>query len=224
MGIATPAAQSLTTVSTETPILFTAVTDPVSAELVKSMKKPEGLATGTSDMSPIKKQVSLLRKVMPKVKRVGIMYTTSERNSEVQVKQAKKIFQEAGIKTSVKGISSTNDVQDTAKSLMSKTEVLFVPTDNIIASSVTLLGNLSKELKVPVVGGSADMVPSGLLFSYGADYEALGCQTARQAVKILKGKDVAKVPSEYPQNLKVVVNEDMAKELGIDVSSIKNNK
>lgn len=161
---------------------------------------------------------------MPKVKRVGIMYTTSERNSEVQVKQAKKIFQEAGIKTSVKGISSTNDVQDTAKSLMSKTEVLFVPTDNIIASSVTLLGNLSKELKVPVVGGSADMVPSGLLFSYGADYEALGCQTARQAVKILKGKDVAKVPSEYPQNLKVVVNEDMAKELGIDVSSIKNNK
>ncbi|CQD49697.1 ABC transporter substrate-binding protein [Streptococcus agalactiae] len=107
---------------------------------------------------------------------------------------------------------------------MSKTEVLFVPTDNIIASSVTLLGNLSKELKVPVVGGSADMVPSGLLFSYGADYEALGRQTARQAVKILKGKDVAKVPSEYPQNLKVVVNEDMAKELGIDVSSIKNNK
>ncbi|MFX9692312.1 ABC transporter substrate binding protein, partial [Acinetobacter baumannii] len=90
---------------------------------------------------------------------VGIMYTTSERNSEVQVKQAKKIFQEAGIKTSVKGISSTNDVQDTAKSLMSKTEVIFVPTDNIIASSVTLLGNLSKELKVPVVGGSADMVP-----------------------------------------------------------------
>lgn len=155
LGIATPAAQSLTTVSTETPILFTAVTDPVSAELVKSMKKPEGLAT---------------------------------------------------------------------KSLMSKTEVIFVPTDNIIASSVTLLGNLSKELKVPVVGGSADMVPSGLLFSYGADYEALGRQTARQAVKILKGKDVAKVPSEYPQNLKVVVNEDMAKELGIDVSSIKNNK
>ncbi|MFS6009439.1 ABC transporter substrate-binding protein [Streptococcus agalactiae] len=224
LGIATPAAQSLTTVSTETPILFTAVTDPVSAELVKSMKKPEGLATGTSDMSPIKKQVSLLRKVMPKAKRVGIMYTTSERNSEVQVKQAKKIFQEAGIKTSVKGISSTNDVQDTAKSLMSKTDVLFVPTDNIIASSVTLLGNLSKELKVPVVGGSADMVPSGLLFSYGADYEALGRQTARQAVKILKGKDVAKVPSEYPQNLKVVVNEDMAKELGIDVSSIKKNK
>ena len=81
-------------------------------------------------MSPIKKQVSLLRKVMPKAKRVGIMYTTSERNSEVQVKQAKKIFQEAGIKTSVKGISSTNDVQDTAKSLMSKTDVLFVPTDN----------------------------------------------------------------------------------------------
>lgn len=88
--------------STETPILFTAVTDPVSAELVKSMKKPEGLATGTSDMSPIKKQVSLLRKVMPKAKRVGIMYTTSERNSEVQVKQAKRSSKRRGLKQVLK--------------------------------------------------------------------------------------------------------------------------
>lgn len=223
LGIATPAAQSLVAASSETPILFTAVTDPVSADLVKTMKKPGGLATGTSDMSPINKQVELLQKVMPNLKKVGIMYTTSERNSEVQVEAAKKAFKKAGIKTVVKGIASTNDVQDTAKSLMDQTEVLFVPTDNTIASSVTLLSELSKEMKIPVVGGSADMVPKGVLFSYGTDYEELGRQTAQQALKILKGKKAKEIPAEYPKALKVVVNDGMAKTLGVDVSSIKEN-
>lgn len=223
LGIATPAAQSLLVASSETPILFTAVTDPVSADLVKTMKKPGGLATGTSDLSPVTKQVELLQKVMPQVKKVGIMYTTSERNSEVQVAAAKKAFKKAGIKTIVKGIASTNDVQDTAKSLMGQTEVLFVPTDNTVASSVSLLSDLSKEMKIPVVGGSADMVPSGVLFSYGADYEELGRQTAKQAIAILKGKKAKEIPTAYPKSLKVVVNEEMAKTLSIDVSSIKEN-
>ncbi|MDY5636899.1 MAG: ABC transporter substrate-binding protein [Streptococcus orisratti] len=221
LGIATPAAQSLVAASSDVPILFTAVTDPVSAKLVKSMEKPGGNATGTSDMSPIDKQVELLQKVMPDVKKVGIMYTTSERNSEVQVEEAKKAFKKAGIETSVKGISSTNDVQDTAKSLMNQTEVLFIPTDNTIVSSITLITDLSKEMKIPVVGGSADVVEKGVLFSYGADYEELGRQTADLAVKILKGKEPNQVAAEYPKALKVVVNEDMAKTLGIDVSGIK---
>lgn len=221
LGIATPAAQSLVNLASDQAILFTAVTDPISAKLIDTMEQPNGLATGTSDMSPIDKQVELLQKVMPDVKKVGIMYTTSERNSEVQVDEAKKAFKKAGIETVVKGISSTNDVQDTAKNLFDQAEVLFVPTDNTVASSVTLLTELSKEVKKPVVGGSADMVPAGVLFSYGADYEALGRQTAKQAIKILEGEKAADVAAEYPEALSVVVNDDMAKELGIDISSIK---
>lgn len=221
LGIATPAAQSLVTTTSDTPILFTAVTDPVSAKLVKSMKNPGGLATGTSDMSPIDEQVKLVQEVLPDAETVGIMYTTSERNSEVQVEEAEKLFKKAGIKVETKGISSTNDVQDTAKSLMKDVDVLFVPTDNIIASSVTLLGDLSKETKVPVVGGSADMVESGVLFSYGPDYEELGEQTAKLAVKVLEGEDVSKLSAEYPDALNVVVNEEMVDTLGVDVSSIK---
>ena len=221
LGIATPAAQTLSNLSTDVPVLFTAVTDPVSAKLVKTMENPEGIATGTSDMSPISKQVELLQKVMPNVKKVGIMYTTNERNSEVQVEEAKKEFAKAGIDVLTKGISSTNDVQDTAKSLMSQTQVLFIPTDNMIVSAISLITELSKEMKVPVVGGSADIVEQGVLFTYGANYEALGRQTAKLAVRIIKGEDVSKVSAEYPKTLNVVANDDMAKTLGIDLTSIK---
>lgn len=221
LGIATPAAQTLSNLSTDVPVLFTAVTDPVSAKLVKTMEKPEGIATGTSDMSPISKQVELLQKVMPNVKKVGIMYTTNERNSEVQVEEAQKEFAKAGIDILTKGISSTNDVQDTAKSLMSQTQVLFIPTDNMIVSAISLITELSKEMKVPVVGGSADIVEQGVLFTYGANYEALGRQTAKLAVRIIKGEDVSKISAEYPKTLNVVANDDMAKTLGIDLTSIK---
>lgn len=222
LGIATPAAQTLSNLSTDVPVVFTAVTDPVSAKLVDTMETPNGIATGTSDMSPISKQVELLQKVMPDVKKVGIMYTTNERNSEVQVEEAQKEFAKAGINVITKGISSTNDVQDTAKSLMSQTQVLFIPTDNMIVSAISLLTELSKEMKVPVVGGSADVVDQGVLFTYGANYEALGRQTAKLAVRIIKGEDVSKVASEYPKALNVVANDDMAKTLGIDLSSIEN--
>lgn len=221
LGIATPAAQTLSNLSTDVPVLFTAVTDPVSAKLVKTMEKPEGIATGTSDMSPISKQVELLQKVMPDVKKVGIMYTTNERNSEVQVEEAQKEFAKAGIDVLTKGISSTNDVQDTAKSLMSQTQVLFIPTDNMIVSAISLITELSKEMKVPVVGGSADIVEQGVLFTYGANYEALGRQIAKLAVRIIKGEDVSKISAEYPKTLNVVANDDMAKTLGIDLTSIK---
>lgn len=221
LGIATPAAQTLSNLSTDVPVLFTAVTDPVSAKLVKTMENPEGIATGTSDMSPISKQVELLQKVMPNVQKVGIMYTTNERNSEVQVEEAQKEFAKAGIDVLTKGISSTNDVQDTAKSLMSQTQVLFIPTDNMIVSAISLITELSKEMKVPVVGGSADIVEQGVLFTYGANYEALGRQTAKLAVRIIKGEDVSKVSAEYPKTLNVVANDDMAKTLGIDLTSIK---
>ena len=222
LGIATPAAQTLSNLSSDVPVVFTAVTDPVSAKLVDTMETPNGIATGTSDMSPISKQVELLQKVMPDVKKIGIMYTTNERNSEVQVEEAQKEFAKAGINVITKGISSTNDVQDTAKSLMSQTQVLFIPTDNMIVSAISLLTELSKEMKVPVVGGSADVVDQGVLFTYGANYEALGRQTAKLAVRIIKGEDVSKVAAEYPKALNVVANDDMAKTLGIDLSSIEN--
>ncbi|MFM0621090.1 ABC transporter substrate binding protein [Streptococcus suis] len=220
LAIATPSAQSLATVSTETPIVFTAVTDPLSADLVESIEKPGGLLTGTSDQAPIDKQVELLGQAVPDAKTVGILYTTSERNSEVQVEQAKELLEKAGYKVVVKGITSSNEVQDATTSLMKDVDALFIPTDNTIASTMTMIGELSVEYKVPVIGGSTDMVDEGGLLTYGTNYEALGRQTAKMAIKIIEGADVSETAVEYPETVSLHVNEDIAKQLGIDTSKL----
>lgn len=220
LAIATPAAQSLATVSTDVPVLFTAVTDPISAELVDFMEEPGGLLTGTSDQAPIDKQVELLGQALPDAKKVGILYTTSERNSEVQVEQAEKLLEKAGYEVELKGISSTNDVQDAATSLMKDVDAVFVPTDNTVASTMTMIGELSIEYKVPVIGGSTDMVDAGGLLTYGTNYEALGRQTAKIAIKIIEGADPAEVAVESPETVDLHVNQEMADKLGIDVSKL----
>ncbi|MGT2712621.1 ABC transporter substrate-binding protein [Streptococcus oriscaviae] len=220
LAIATPAAQSLATVSTDTPILFTAVTDPLSADLVSSIEEPGGLLTGTSDQAPIDKQVELLGQAVPDAKTVGILYTTSERNSEVQVEEAQALLEKAGYKVVIKGITNSNEVQDAATSLMQDVDAVFVPTDNTVASTMTMIGELSVEYKVPVIGGSTDMVDEGGLLTYGTNYEALGRQTAKMAIKIIEGADPAKTAVEYPETVNLYVNEEMAKKLGIDTSKL----
>ncbi|MCH1673009.1 ABC transporter substrate-binding protein [Streptococcus suis] len=220
LAIATPSAQSLATVSTETPIVFTAVTDPLSADLVESIEKPGGLLTGTSDQAPIDKQVELLGQAVPDAKTVGILYTTSERNSEVQVEQAKEAAEKAGYKVVVKGITSSNEVQDATTSLMKDVDALFIPTDNTVASTMTMIGELSVEHKVPVIGGSTDMVDEGGLLTYGTNYEALGRQTAKMAIKIIEGAKVSETAVEYPETVSLHVNEEMAQKLGIDTSKL----
>ncbi|WP_105135068.1 ABC transporter substrate-binding protein [Streptococcus suis] len=220
LAIATPSAQSLATVSTETPIVFTAVTDPLSAGLVESIEKPGGLLTGTSDQAPIDKQVELLGQAVPDAKTVGILYTTSERNSEVQVEQAKELLEKAGYKVVVKGITSSNEVQDATTSLMKDVDALFIPTDNTVASTMTMIGELSVEHKVPVIGGSTDMVDEGGLLTYGTNYEALGRQTAKMAIKIIEGANVSETAVEYPETVSLHVNEEMAQKLGIDTSKL----
>ncbi|MGT2722461.1 ABC transporter substrate-binding protein [Streptococcus porcinus] len=220
LAIATPAAQALATASTDIPIVFTAVTDPLSADLVKSLKKPGGLITGTSDQAPIAKQVTLLKEVLPKAREVGILYTSSERNSEVQVKKAEKELKKAGYRVSKKGISSSNEVQDATNSLMHTADALFVPTDNTVASTMTMIGQLSVEHQVPVIGGSTDMVDAGGLLTYGTNYSQLGRQVARQAVTILKGQNPATIPVELPKKVNLHVNRQQAQKLGIDLSHL----
>ncbi|MBF0778605.1 ABC transporter substrate-binding protein [Streptococcus cuniculi] len=224
LAIATPAAQSLANISTDTPVLFTAVTDPISADLVRSIKEPGGMLTGTSDQAPIDKQIELLGQAVPKAKTVGILYTTSERNSEVQVEEAKPLLEKAGYKVMTKGISNTNEVQDAVTSLMKSVDAVFVPTDNTVASTMTMIGELSLQYKVPVIGGSTDMVDDGGLLTYGTNYEALGRQTAKIAIRIMEGADPAKTAVEYPESVDLHVNETMAKKLGIDTSSLSVSK
>ncbi|NEW65602.1 ABC transporter substrate-binding protein [Granulicatella sp. zg-84] len=223
LAIATPSAQTLAMVSEKVPVLFTAVTDPVSAELVTSLENPSGLLSGTSDRVPLDKQVMLMKVLYPTIQKVGVLYHTSEQNSHIQVEELTQLLNKEQIEVVVKGVTNSHDIQDTASRLMKEVEVIMVPTDNLIASTMTLLGDLSTKYKVPIIGGSIDMVKEGGLFTYGTDYEFLGRQTAKMAIRLLKGEKIETMAVEYPEVVNLYVNEEIAKVLGIDTSILLKN-
>lgn len=221
LGIATPAAQSLATVNKDKPILFTAVTDAVDAGLVSSNEKPGANLTGTSDMVPIEKQIELLLSIEPDAETVGIIYNSSEPNSEIQANLAIEALEAAGVTPKVSTVTTTNDVQQALTSLAKEVDALYIPTDNTLASTAATVGKIAKEYKLPVVTGSTDQVEAGALATYGINYEALGRQTAQMVIKILKEEsEPAELAVETSEQLELVVNEDMAEALDINPDDI----
>ncbi|WP_165005028.1 MULTISPECIES: ABC transporter substrate-binding protein [unclassified Enterococcus] len=221
LGIATPAAQSLLNETTTIPLTVTAVTDLEQAKLVASNEKPGGNVTGTTDMVPIEKQIDLLLSIVPDAKTIGIMYNNGEANSKLQGDLAEKALKKAGVKVKVLTANSTNDVQQVTKSLAKDVDGIYIPTDNTFASAASIVGEVAKETKTPIVAGAVDQVKEGGLATIGIDYEALGKQTGIMAAKILDGKKPGDLPVESADDLALYVNKDMAEALGIDPSSIK---
>ena len=223
LAIATPSAQSLANTTQTTPVVFSAVTDPVSAKLVESKEHPGGNVTGTSDQSSdaISTQINLIKKVLPKAKTIGILYTQSEPNSVVQKDEAKRLLEEKGFTVVEKTILDSNNVKAAAESLMTEVDMVFVPTDNIISSTMETVKQVSIKHKVPVFGGSTEMVAVGGLYNYGTNYEELGRQTARMLVRILKGEKPDNIAVELPEKLELHTNQEMAAALGIDISRLE---
>ena len=223
LAIATPSAQSLANTTQTTPVIFSAVTDPVSAKLVESREHPGGNVTGTSDQSSdaISTQINLIKKVLPKAKTIGILYTQSEPNSVVQKDEAKRLLEEKGFTVVEKTILDSNNVKAAAESLMAEVDMVFVPTDNIISSTMETVKQVSIKHKVPVFGGSTEMVAVGGLYNYGSNYEELGRQTARMLVRILKGEKPENIAVELPEKLELHTNQEMAAALGIDISKLE---
>ncbi len=221
LAIATPAAQSLATAEQDKPILFTAVTDAVDAGLVESNEAPGMNLTGTSDMVPIDEQVALLLSIVPDAQTIGIIYNSSEPNSEIQANLAQAALEAAGVEVQVSTVTTTNDVQQVLTSLVQDVQGLYIPTDNTLASTAATVGEIAKEYSIPVVAGSTEQVETGGLATYGLSYELLGRQTAQMALKILnEGADPSTLAVETSNDLSVVVNEEMAEALGIDPASI----
>ena len=160
-AIATPAAQTVANATKDIPIVGTAITDYESAKLVKSNAKPGGNVTGTSDMNPIKEQVDLLMKFCPNAKTVGVIYCSSEVNSEVQVKAMKEYAASKGLKVETATISTVNDIQQAAQSLVSKVDAFYAPTDNVLASAMPTLLSVTDPAKKPVICGEENMVKAG---------------------------------------------------------------
>ena len=226
LAIATPSAQSLANTTQTTPVIFSAVTDPVSAKLVESREHPGGNVTGTSDQSSdaISTQINLIKKVLPKAKIIGILYTQSEPNSVVQKDEAKRLLEEKGFTVVEKTILDSNNVKAAAESLMTEVDMVFVPTDNIISSTMETVKQVSIKHKVPVFGGSTEMVAVGGLYNYGTNYEELGRQTARMLVRVLKGEKPENIAVELPEKLELHTNQEMADALGIDISKLESKE
>lgn len=221
LAIATPAAQALANVTKEDPILFTAVTDAVDAGLVESMEKPGANITGTSDIVPIDEQIALLLSIAPEAKTVGIIYNSSEPNSKIQADMAEKTIKDKGVAVKILTVTSTNDVQQVMTTLAQEVDAIYIPTDNTLASTMPTVGEIATEYKLPVIPGSAEMVEAGALATYGINYSDLGRQTAKMALKIIKdGEKPSEMEVETSNNLELVINEEMAKALGIDPASI----
>lgn len=217
-AIATPAAQTVANATSTTPIVATAVTDFAVAKLVKDNNKPDTNVTGSSDMNPIAAQTELLLKLVPNAKTVGTIYNSSEINSQLQIDILRKELEKHGVALAEATISSVNDIQQAAQSLVGKVDVMYVPTDNVVASSMPTLYRVTQAAKLAVVAGEAGMVRSGATATVAVDYYNLGKIAGNMGADILEGKAKPQdMPIRYQTEFKVVLNEPVVKELGLTV-------
>lgn len=216
LAIGTPAAQVVANATPKIPILVTAVTNPENAKLVKSNLKPGTNVTGTSDLTPVKEQIDMIKKLVPNVKTVGLMYCSSETNSIYQIGLAKKECEALGLKYKEGTVSSSNEIQQVAQSLVSDVQAVYVPTDNMLAAGMQTVSMVTNAAKIPIIVGESGMVKNGGLATYGINYYKLGKQTSDMAVKILSGKSKPEdMPIEYQKDMDVAVNKEAAGKTGI---------
>lgn len=217
-AIGTPAAQSVANEITKTPIVGIAITDYVQAKLVKSNDAPGTNVTGASDMNPVSAPIDLAIKILPHAKTAGLLYCSSEMNSEVQANEMKAYAESRGLAVETRTISSVNDIQQAAESLVGSVDFLYIPTDNVIASSVPTLTKVTDAAKIPVFAAYEQAAKEGALAAVSVDYYRLGKQAGAMAAKILKGEAKPETtPVETQKDLIVVINQKSAEALGITI-------
>lgn len=217
IGIATPSAQGLVNATSDIPVIMGAVSDPVGAKLIKNVKKPEGNITGVSDKFPVDKEIELIKSLTPNVKKIGVLYSSSEDNSKSQVAEFKKEAAEKGLEVSEYAVSSTNDVTTIVNVALSKEDAIYVPVDNTIASAFSTVIALSNAAKKPVFPSVDTMVAQGGLAAVTINQHDLGVATGKMAAQVLKGKKVSELPVEFYNTTTPVANKDTAKLLGITI-------
>ncbi len=219
LAIATISAQSAKTATSEsgTPVLFSAVTDPVSAGLVESMENPQGNLSGTTDMAPMEKQLALFQEINPSIRIVGIIYNTGEINSVTQVEMAEEIGESMGLEIVSVGINNINEVPQATDSILMKADAIYTITDNMVASAISVVAKKANEAGVITIASECSHVESGILMTEGLSYEELGKQTARMAKRILVDKEeISSMPVEQLVETSRIVNMETAKALGLE--------
>ncbi|ADO77583.1 ABC transporter substrate-binding protein [Halanaerobium praevalens] len=217
LAIATPNAQAAANVISQTPILFTAVTDPVKAGIVNSMELPGSNLTGTTDLNPVIEQIKLIREFIPEIKNLGVLYNPGEINSVVQIDLVKQITDKLEIKLHQGTVSNSSEVSLATSALIGNVEAIYIPTDNIIVSALPSVLKLTNQNKIPVFASENAHVKQGAVATLGIDYRLLGKQTGKMAAKILKGEKTAKMAVESSNKLKLYLNTKAAEKLKIKI-------
>lgn len=218
LAIATPAAQAMANETSEIPILVTAVTDPEDAKLVKSNEKSGTNVAGTSDLTPVKEQMEILKEILPDADTVAVLYNSSEANSVFQVNLAKEAANELGLNVIDASVSQSSEIQSVVESVVGKAQAIYCPTDNMIASGMATVSMIAQDAKMPVIVGEEGMLRNGGLATYGINYYDLGKLTSTQAIEIMKeNKNPADMPILYLENFELLINKEVADALGIAI-------
>lgn len=217
LTIATPNAQAAANVIKDKPILFTAVTDPVKAGIIENMEKPNTNLTGTTDMNPVKKQMEIIKEFLPEISDLGVLYNSGEVNSVVQIDIVKESCAEMGIKLHEATVSNSSEVSLAISSLMGDVDAVYVPTDNIIASALPTVLNITNENQIPVFASEKSHVKQGAIATLGIDYTLLGIQTGKMAARVLKGAKPAEMAVQSSEDLKLYLNSKAAENINIEI-------
>lgn len=216
-AIATPTAQAVANVTKDIPIVFTSVTDPVDAGLADTLDSSGINITGTTDKVNIDEQLELFKKIVPDAKNMGVIYTTSEANSTNQVKELKEAAPKHGLEIKEIGVANINEINQNLSNAAGSIDCLYVPTDNNVAASYSLVGSICIKNNIPAISAEPALVDVGGLVSKGIDYYELGKMSGYKAAEILDGKKPSDIPIEPMKELKITINTDVAEKLGIKV-------
>lgn len=215
VGIATPTAQALAASTRSIPVVFTAVTDPVGAKLVKNMDKPARNVTGLSDLSPVAQHVELMQELLPNMKNIGVVFNPGEANAVALVELLREAANARGLNVIEGTALKSADVQAAAQIVASKADVIYAPTDNTVASAIDGLVNAANQANKPIIGASTTYIENGALAALGFDYYQVGVQTADYVDALLKGKKVADLPVKVAKGSDLALNQKAANKLGI---------
>ncbi|SFM43581.1 ABC transporter substrate-binding protein [Thermodesulforhabdus norvegica] len=215
LAIATPTAQAVVNATKDIPVLIAAITDPVGAGLVKSLERPGGNVTGTTDKSPVDRQLELEREILPGLRRLGVIYNSGEDNSRASVREIKEVASGMGIEVVEATVTNSSGVMLAASSLVGKVDAIHIPTDNTVVSALEAVVKVCEDNKIPLFAADIDSVPRGAIAALGIDYYRLGRQTGEMAYRILKGANPGDMPVETLKELKLVINKEAAEKMGV---------
>lgn len=226
MAIATPVAQAAAKLSTDMPVIFSAVSDPIGAKLTTSLEKPDKNMTGTSDEIQVELILERALQINPNLKKLGVIYNKGEANSVTNIQKAKDFAKSKNIELVEATVTNVNEVQSAIDVLTSKCDAVFAPNDNTVASAMNVVGTACAKAKVPLYVGADSMVQDGGFLSVGINYEELGKETANMVDKVLKGTKIEDIPVKvFKDNLNIYVNQNVLDQLAIELpESIKNDK